>query len=235
MGKWCPHSPLSIWLYNTFLRQNRVSPEVITELSQVAEKVRNALVQQKIELNFRYIPDMDIERINAVFWDFISRVLEDSEISKKLSSYISKSWKFFLEKNHNESLQQLLTIALTDIFSLVAMQINYDIDKNKLKGLLYLNMNFWDNNLTTNISRIIQLWVLWKKRPEEILTQLKSINGPRDIKKYGEPACPFYLDENTTRWINAVWDFLENVTFPQLQEQYKTRTHYWEKFYTGNI
>jgi len=251
MWNWCSHSPIQRFYYNLVKWQNRISPSVINEVKQVADEVSSYISWgdrvEKIVWWIIAIDDLDYEAINWVFWDLLNSNDFPLKRSNSMRKYLNKRHSIKEKDKIPEDWGSFLCTVMTDIFMTVALYINcsdqYEnpkILKQRLKWLLFINMNKSDWRLNTSLSWSIHenlKYGAWNIDVNEYIDRMKwFMKRNLKVHEYDEPSCPFAMSEEYMKWVDEMWDFFEKQIFPELKKVFieKNRSGYMEDFFSWN-
>lgn len=235
-----------------------LTPEVLDDFEAIRALVcthlQNTKVREKMIALFREIPNPQE--------DTISHVL--SEISDLLTPEIPlsiESQLFFRQRQDKTgkmsdgeissetfiNLQELLNAAIMDVFFLVCLYTNSSINKQKLKWILHLNMQYgWETFINLLLKQ--NLFLMRDSDWTKIYNMLRS-NIPiypqekidtsmigRKTKDYiAQTICPFRYNEKKWVFIDDLWEFFEIEIIPIIKERFKTSKNIYEMFISWNL
>lgn len=240
--------------HSTHLMNPKVERDFEKVRKTICDRLKNQEIREKIIQLFSEIDSIWDDTIHSLIFEMCELLTPEIYMSidsqlffwqKQLWDGISSVWE--ISSDTFQSLQNLISPALIDIFYLICLQINSQLQEYKLKWLLYLNMRYWWSSWINNLfwtNSNIAFWEDWQES-FKILRENTSIyqQDPLDISKIwkttkdyiNQTVCPFRYNNKKSEFIDNIWDFFKWEILPLLQEKFKASTDNYELFFSGNL
>lgn len=233
---------VNLWKLRFSLHKWKKIPEsVINSTTDVAKKVVSRMNQTggNLPRPQSIMQDCDLHRFTEDSWiqnylEYISDIfLEWYTPNKELLDFIAKTNKYH---DIDSSINELVKQAFMDIYVLQIIRAHYWINKQKLKGLLFSNMLYWNKSIDSSITEIFVPLIDTEWRIKITIEELESKleenkwNWKRDI-----PACPLHSSDYRNIFIEELWNYVEGVIIPLMQKSFSHSSFQWELFWSANV
>ena len=240
--------------HSTHLMNPKVERDFEKVRKTICERLKNPEIREKISQLFSDIDSIQDDTIHSLIFEMCELLTPEIYTSiysplffwqKQLGDGISSPQE--ISSDTFQSLQNLISPALIDIFYLLCLHINSGLSEQKLKWLLYLNMQYWWSSWINTLfwtDNSIAFWNDWNES-FDILRDNTSIYNQDKVnissvwkvtKDYiNQTVCPFRYNENRSDFINEIWDFLKWKILPILKEKFKDSCDKYELFFSGNL